>query len=63
MSDMTPDHLRKAAQRERDAAQRIIDQYGQGVRPGWVSTDLAIHYERARQYDLRATQIEAGSPP
>ena len=38
-----------AAAYERDAAS-LETQYGTGVRPGWVSTDISIARERARQY-------------
>ena len=56
------DALRELAKEERWLAAQILAKHGQGVRPSWVSAELAIHYERARNYDLRATQIEMGSP-
>jgi hypothetical protein len=29
---------------------RLINQYGQGVRPSWVSTDLAIYSQQMQEY-------------
>ena len=29
---------------------RLINQYGQGVRPSWVSTDLAIYTQQMQEY-------------
>jgi hypothetical protein len=55
---LTAEQYRKMAQGKRDEAQRLIDQYGQGVRPSWVSTDLALAYEAARRYDNTATTLE-----
>lgn len=55
---MTAEQYRKAAQGKRDEAQRLIDRYGQGVRPSWVSTDLALAYDAARRYDNAATTLE-----
>ena len=33
--------------------QALLDKYGQGVRPGWVSTDLAL-------LDTRIARVEKG---
>lgn len=29
---------------------RLINQYGKGVRPSWVSTDLAIYTQQMQEY-------------
>jgi hypothetical protein len=50
MQTYTPQEcLDRAAAYERDAA-NLEAQYGSGVRPSWVSTDISIARERARQY-------------
>lgn len=59
---MTPETLREMAEKTRQDAQNLIDQYGRGVRPNWISAELSVLYDAARRYDLMATQIEAGSP-
>jgi len=39
----------RVAYKERQI-QRLINQYGQGVRPSWVSTDLAIYSQQMQEY-------------
>lgn len=47
----------KMAEHYEEAAKRLIAQYGTGVRPGWVSTDLAIAQERAASYRKLVSEI------
>ena len=39
----------RVAYKERQIT-RLISQYGQGVRPSWVSTDLAIYSQQMQDY-------------
>ena len=39
----------RVAYKERQI-QSLINQYGQGVRPSWVSTDLAIYSQQMQDY-------------
>ena len=39
----------RVAYKERQI-QSLINQYGQGVRPSWVSTDLAIYSQQMQEY-------------
>lgn len=48
----------KMAEHYEDEALGLIDQYGTGVRPGWVSTDLAIAQERAASYRKLVAEIK-----
>jgi hypothetical protein len=50
-------NLRAAAQTHRDRAAKLQAQYP-GVRPGWVSGDLAHHWEYAKMYDRAAAKAE-----
>lgn len=43
----------------RRAATELSDRYS-GVRPSWVSTDLAIYWHRAEQAQLQIDELEAG---
>ena len=38
--------------------QRLIDTYGQGVRPGWVSTDLALLGEDIRYANGKIAELK-----
>ena len=41
-------------------AQRLIDQYGTGVRPSWVSCALGIAQHHATLYRKLADDLEGG---
>lgn len=41
----------------RRAATELSDRYS-GVRPSWVSTDLAIYWHRAEQAQLQIDELE-----
>ena len=43
----------------RRAATELSDRYS-GVRPSWVSADLAIYWHRAEQAQLQIDELEAG---
>ena len=36
----------------------LINQYGQGVRPSWVSTDLAIYSQQMQDYTKQLSYAE-----
>ena len=36
----------------------LIARYGHGVRPGWVSEDLALSGHQIRRYKLRLAELE-----
>ena len=44
----------------RQQADDLIERYGTGVRPSWVSTDLAIYWHRAEQAQLQIDELESG---
>jgi len=50
--------LRGQAQHYRGEADRLIAQYGQGVRPSWVSAEVSIARHKADLLDAEADQIE-----
>lgn len=53
--------LEEAKNRHKMYKQRyddIINRYGTGVRPSWVSTDLAIEGERMRHYAKIVEELE-----
>jgi len=50
-------YLNRAAFARKDAAD-LIAQYGHGVRPSWVSTELALAQDQARRYTLLAKELE-----
>lgn len=66
---MTPDQkqlldLRADREQWRQAAadatariEEILDTYGHGIRPAWVSGDIAIEAERRDRYEARARTI------
>lgn len=39
--------------------QRLIDTYGQGVRPSWVSTDLALLGEDIRYANEKVAELKS----
>lgn len=52
-------HANKMAEHYEKEAEGLIAQHGTGVRPSWVSTDLAIANQRAKSYrDLAASLVE-----
>jgi hypothetical protein len=51
-------HAEQMAEHYEGEAQCLIDQYGTGVRPGWVSTDLAIAQKRAASYRKLVAEIK-----
>ena len=51
--------LREMAALNEKAAQQLLDQYGSGVRPSWVSAELAIYWDRSARYIEQAEQLEA----
>ncbi len=62
---MTIDEMSKELDAEKDTLARhqrdrdsLIQQYGTGVRPSWVSTDLAIADERIQRSKNRIIEIE-----
>jgi hypothetical protein len=48
------------ADSSRKSAEALINKYGHGVRPSWVSTDLEIDYRRAREYTQLAEKLGLG---
>lgn len=44
------DTAKKLAEHYEGEVERLIHKYGTGVRPGWVSADLAIYEMRRDQY-------------
>lgn len=41
------------------SAQQLIDQYGTGVRPGWVSEELEHYWGCVRQYKAQLADLDA----
>lgn len=56
----TAQEFRNFAARHRAEAKRLQEQYP-GVRPGWVSTDIAIALHRAESYEAEAAELEEES--
>lgn len=54
----TRDHAISMAEHYEREAQSLTDQYGTGVRPSWVSTDLAIANQRAAGYRKLADSLQ-----
>ena len=50
------DHIATAAA-YRKSANTLLEKYGQGVRPSWVSTDLQRDYETARHHQAEADRL------
>lgn len=61
---MTRDDMIKAAEAAEREAQSLIDRYGTGTRPSWVSCDLAMAQDRARRYREEAEKLNflSGTP-
>lgn len=59
---MTALHTRETAlsmaEHYEKEAQRLIDQYGTGVRPSWVSCDLGIAQHNAARYRKLADDLK-----
>ena len=47
----------KAAQMYERDVDYLLDQYGQGVRPSWVSTEISTAMALAAQYNVRAQEM------
>lgn len=58
MTQQAADTLRGMADRLDRQSQILIERYGQGVRPSWVSEELAINGMYAQKYRTEADQIE-----
>lgn len=58
MTEQTKEQAEKMAEMYEREAQSLINQYGTGVRPSWVSTDLAIANDRAAKYRKLADSIK-----
>ena len=54
--DLRADLLDSAARHDADAA-TLIAQYGYGVRPAWVSTDLALAQAAATRLRIQAAAL------
>lgn len=50
---------RKMAELEDAAAAELVARHGTGVRPSYVSAELAIHWDRAARYIAAAEELEA----
>jgi hypothetical protein len=50
------DHIITAAA-YRKSANALLEKYGQGVRPSWVSEDLARDYDSARRNQAEADRL------
>lgn len=59
MSKIDAQTYRTMAELEDKVAQQLIDRYGRGVRPSWVSAELAIHWDRSARYIAAAEELEA----
>ena len=57
MSMTANDMRRLAAEKDHEAA-RLIERYGEGARPGWVSEELAMIRESARRLRDEAAQLQ-----
>ena len=58
MTEQTKEQAEKIAEMYEREAQSLINQYGTGVRPSWVSTDLARAEGRAMEYRKLADSIK-----
>lgn len=59
MSKIDAQTYRTMAELEDKAAQQLIERHGRGVRPSWVSSELAIHWDRSARYIAAAEELEA----
>lgn len=59
MSKIDAQTYRTMAELEDKAAQQLIERHGRGVRPSWVSAELAIHWDRSARYIAAAEELEA----
>lgn len=56
--NVTANEMRRlAAQKDHEAA-RLIERYGEGARPGWVSEELAMLRHRAQELRDEAAQLQ-----
>jgi len=53
----TIENAEKMAVHYEEQAAALIKEYGTGVRPAWVSTDLGIAHERASSYRKMAEEL------
>ena len=58
MTEQTKEQAEKIAKMYEREAQSLINQYGTGVRPSWVSTDLARADGQAMKYRKLADSIK-----
>ena len=58
MNADTPETLTKRAAIYDNKARSLIDQYGTGIRPGWVSEEIAIARDRAENCRAIAAQLQ-----
>jgi hypothetical protein len=56
---MTLEEAKNMYQMYKQRYDDIIKRYGTGVRPSWVSTDLAIEGERMRHYAKLVEELES----
>jgi hypothetical protein len=59
MSKIDAQTYRTMAELEDKAAQELIDRYGTGIRPSWVSSEVALHFDRSTRYYAAAEELEA----
>ena len=58
MTEKTKEQAENLAEMYEREVQSLINQYGTGVRPSWVSTDFAIANDRATKYRNLADSIK-----
>lgn len=60
---MTPDQIEFQILSLKNDNQRLLELYGKGVRPGWVSADLALNDLLIEQWytELRRIQTQQGT--
>lgn len=58
---MTAEAARKLSDQYREEIKNLEKEYGTGVRPSWVSTDVAIARQRSKYYAVLARDIEHGN--
>lgn len=56
---MTLEEAKNMYQMYKKSYDDLIKRYGTGVRPSWVSTDLAIEGERVRHYAKLVEELES----
>lgn len=52
------EELRRKIARHQKEVDRLIEQYGEGVRPGWVSTDISIAQMNVNRYERELAELE-----